>query len=279
MSDSTTTESATTDPPTEDLPEEEQTSDSEKKGTCNLCSNGAPVGYPDMDLTGALLESAGSSYSDLMNELDGVVLTCGLLDQLLASGFFDCEEVKVARKFAGGICGCPPNGANFCDICPNDDQIPLPDKRVGLALDYFPLEQAPTCGQMGQVLTQFKESTRTCFGARTYNYMCGCNNGEMQYFGADNRAKKAALAWITRVSGTLSLLGSILIIWDVLRARSKRASVYHELVCCMSLFDISLSMCYILSSLVTPKYIHGEPSGVYGAQGNDATCTAQGKAR
>jgi hypothetical protein len=149
INDTTTTESEPTDPPTEDQPVEEQTSGSEKKGTCTLCLNGAPVGYPDMDLTGVLLELA-ASYADVLNELDDVVLTCGLLDELLASGFFDCEELDSARLFAAGICGCPPNGADFCNVCPNDDEF-IPYTRQASLLwpwNTFQLDKAPTCEQM-----------------------------------------------------------------------------------------------------------------------------------
>jgi hypothetical protein len=44
----------------------------------------------------------------------------------------------------------------------------------------------------------------------------------------------------------------------------------------MSVFDIFSSIAWALSTLPIPEYEFGETSGIYGAKGNEATCTMQG---
>ena len=95
-------------------------------------------------------------------------------------------------------------------------------------------------------------------------------------FGADTELKRALLAWIPRFSGFLSLSGSILIIFDVLKDRKKRTAVYNQLVLAMSLFDICSSIAWIFSTAPIPENQYGSPTGIYGAIGNEGTCTAQG---
>lgn len=88
------------------------------------------------------------------------------------------------------------------------------------------------------------------------------------------------LAWIPRFTGLVSLLASSLILWDVLKDAKKRRSVYHQLMLGFSLFDMVSSIAFAFSTLPIPinaSYYDKElPSGIYGAKGNDATCTAQG---
>lgn len=50
-----------------------------------------------------------------------------------------------------------------------------------------------------------------------------------------------------------------------------------QIILGVSLFDILGAIAWILSTLPIPKeYENGTPSFIYGAEGNDATCTAQG---
>jgi hypothetical protein len=127
--------------------------------------------------------------------------------------------------------------------------------------------------------------------------------------GANSPAKRAALAWVPRVSGTLSLLGSLYIIVDCARIKTKRIKVLPQLLIMMSVFDVFGSVAYVFSTLPIPAY---DPNGnnegilsgpadnlvipiyinsaststdvvingpIYGAHGNDATCTAQVRAQ
>ena len=66
--------------------------------------------------------------------------------------------------------------------------------------------------------------------------------------------------------------GSTLIVVDVLKKKkSKRFTMYHQLVLGMSFFDIISSAMAILSTVMVPIDV-----GLYQAKGNNATCKAQG---
>jgi hypothetical protein len=84
------------------------------------------------------------------------------------------------------------------------------------------------------------------------------------------------LVWVPRFSALLSMFGSSMIMYDILRDKTKRGSVFHTLMVAMAVFDFLGSIAWALSSLPIPEYEYGEPSGIYGAKGNEATCTAQG---
>ena len=78
---------------------------------------------------------------------------------------------------------------------------------------------------------------------------------------------------IPRVTGTLSFLGSFIILYIILRDRKRKLKrVYHRLLLAYSSIDVLVSMNFALSTLVVPK---GTP-GVWGAQGTIATCEASG---
>jgi len=76
---------------------------------------------------------------------------------------------------------------------------------------------------------------------------------------------------LPRISGTLSMIGSACIVMEVLRNKQKRSKVYHRLLLGMSCVDFIFSSSLAVSTLPIPA-----DSGVYGAKGNDATCTLQG---
>lgn len=73
-------------------------------------------------------------------------------------------------------------------------------------------------------------------------------------------------------TGVLSMIGSGLIINQILRSRSNRKRVYHRLLLAMSICDFNTSFWYSLS---TWPIIKGTP-GVYQPIGTKGLCTAQG---
>lgn len=113
------------------------------------------------------------------------------------------------------------------------------------------------------------ETNPNCKLALGFNYICGCEGPG--YAGADTQAKRRALVWVPRTSAILSLLGSLAIVVDVFRDKVKRKTPYGQLMIAMSVFDFLGSAGYSLTSLPIPSEY-----SVEGAQGNDATCTAQG---
>lgn len=103
------------------------------------------------------------------------------------------------------------------------------------------------------------------------NYVCGCS-GE-GYLGADSLAKQKTLVWLPRVSAMLSMLGSLFIIYDTTKSQAKRKKVMNQLLCGLSIFDIFGALGYVFTTLPIPKdHVYGP---IYGANGNEASCTAQ----
>lgn len=74
------------------------------------------------------------------------------------------------------------------------------------------------------------------------------------------------------VTGALSLLASITIIRKVLKSETKFNSPYSRLVSAMSVYDVIMSLCNMVSSMPIPS----ENPDTWGAIGNKATCTIQG---
>jgi hypothetical protein len=231
------------------------------KSPCSMCLDGTSVPLPDVDLSHLLL---GSS-------LTGDDLTCGVIEDVSRSFEEESQECIDAQSLAG-VCGCPPI-ENACDFCPGED-VGFPDKEVLLALKI--IDVVPTCSQVDAFVTQLKGSSKLCYLAQSVNYVCGCNGGEKDYLGAQTHAQKVALAWVPRISAFLSICGSLMIIYDVLRDQTKRSSVFHTLMVAMSVFDIFGSIAWGLTTLPIPEYEYGETSGMYGAKGNEATCKMQG---
>jgi len=83
-----------------------------------------------------------------------------------------------------------------------------------------------------------------------------------------------ALAIIPHVTGTLSVLGSCWILYDVWTRlkRKKSITTYHRILMGMSVYDAVCSFSLGLSTWPMPI----GTEGVYAAVGNTQTCTAQG---
>ncbi|KAG7337964.1 hypothetical protein IV203_032097 [Nitzschia inconspicua] len=83
-----------------------------------------------------------------------------------------------------------------------------------------------------------------------------------------------ALALVPKVTGSLSLMGSIFVVQDVARDEKKRTeSVYHRIMMGLSIFSGISSVTNFLSTWPIPAY---QSDTVFLATGTTATCTAQG---
>lgn len=81
---------------------------------------------------------------------------------------------------------------------------------------------------------------------------------------------------LTHTCRTL-IQGSLYIIYNVLKRKRNEQTTQHHLLLCMSLIDCTSSIAWGLTTLPVPVTDeNGDPTYVYGARGNDATCTAQG---
>jgi hypothetical protein len=237
------------------------------ESSCSLCPDGSSVALPEEDLRVLLGASASIRGSDLR----GIELTCRVVEAAALTFEEDSQDCRDVR-FVAGVCGCPPI-ENACDFCPGEDLV-YPDREMRIAVTV--LNAVPTCGQINGLGTQVKKGSAMCDLANSVNFVCGCNGGERVYLGAKTHSQKVWLAWVPRISASLSLFGSSMIIYDILRDRTKVGSVFHTLMVAMSLFDIIGSIAWAFSSLPIPVYEYGAPSGIYGAKGNEATCKTQG---
>ena len=181
-------------------------------------------------------------------------------------------------------------GDEQCSFCPNDDVL-YPHRTFALFGSQI------ECWQMQAFFERIKYSVDSvnCRLAQSFNHICGCTGSG--YAGAGTDAKKAALVWLPRVMAILSIMvrcvhffcifamfflcihifdaivyqGSSFIIYDVLRVHTRRSKLLYQLLITLSIFDIVGSIAYAFTSLPTPIRHY-----IYGSNGNDATCTAQG---
>jgi hypothetical protein len=250
---------------------------------CQLCRNWEDlIDFPDTDITGYVrdlsLDVLLGKQEEAWNES---VVTCKDLYQAIPDTLASDSPICVNswRKPFRGICGCPPVGNACNNVC--SEGIRYPDVELSLAKEKYGLNISPTCADFELILRDFRESTPTCLAAKSYSYLCGCNDEVRNYLGATTKPKQAALAWVPRVTGCLSLIGSLLIIYNVTTSPKKRKSFYHQLVSTMSVFDVFGSLAWIVSTAPEPKYepdiaSSDVPTGIYGAIGTPASCTAQG---
>ena len=239
-----------------------------RENACSLCPTGGAVSLLDEDLT--------FFFADRTEIPEGIVPTCQLVEAIAKSYAADSQECTEVQ-YTAGVCGCPPlPDGQGCIFCPEDATgVTLSDKEVAIAGTV--LGFLPTCRQIELMLRQVPQSDEICSMGQVINYLCGCSNGERDYLGAESPSQKRVLQWLPRVSAILSLLGSAYIIWDSVRDKVKRRSVYHQLMFAISVFDVFGSIAWGFTTLPIPKIDEfGEPSTIYGARGTEATCTAQG---
>ncbi|KAL3776736.1 hypothetical protein HJC23_005397 [Cyclotella cryptica] len=154
--------------------------------------------------------------------------------------------------------------ADQCFFCPNNDVL-YPDEIVPLFGGNI------TCWMLQTFFNRMhvRKDSSNCRLVQSMNYICGCNG--TGYAGANTHTKQVVLVWLPRVAAFLSMVGSLFIIYDTLRTRQKRNKLRSQLLSTLSFFDILGSGAYALTTLPTPESDH-----LFGAQGNEQSCTAQG---
>ena len=85
---------------------------------------------------------------------------------------------------------------------------------------------------------------------------------------------------VPRLSGSLSAVSSATIIYLIFRSQTRLSSIYHQIMLCMSIVDITSTLAMVLTTIPMPREMPQEkelgfewPGGRYG---NHATCAAQG---
>jgi hypothetical protein len=90
--------------------------------------------------------------------------------------------------------------------------------------------------------------------------------------GEASLAQSKALAITPKVSSILSLLGSTYIIFDVIKMRTSKRKIYHQILLGMSISDVLASSAWFFTTWPIPPDVFP----AWGASGTQATCTAQG---
>eukprot|EP00980_Cylindrotheca_fusiformis_P004732 scaffold1007_cov142-Cylindrotheca_fusiformis.AAC.3 len=260
------------------------TTDDEEVELCQVCPGMNDVfALPERDVTG-LFKTLGADV--FFPNSDNI--TCSNVYDYLSSkpaNHLLCQEE--AKVFFEGACECPwTHQQKRCGETLNCDVDSFtPDFRLDYLPELIGYPFTPTCQELLWYYQGVPEDTFLCFGAVQTIYVCGC--GIRPYLGATTERQQAALAWILRIAGLLSAIGSSLILWDVFvaskkRNRNRRLTMLQQLVCGLSFFDAFSSIGNMFSTLPIPENLYYEststsrPSSVYGAKGNSATCIAQG---
>jgi len=82
----------------------------------------------------------------------------------------------------------------------------------------------------------------------------------------------AVLAVLVKPSALLSMIGSALIIREIMIDPKKRSLTYHRILFCMSVIDFSTSSWFFVSTWAIPK----DTANVFLASGTEGSCQAQG---
>jgi len=247
-------------------------SDVTPPSTCSLCqqANDDSLAFPDKDVSFYVDYIGFPMPTDI-----SVVITCQMVDLYLRGIELESQTCLDARNLLSGICGCPPpEEEKRCKFCPGEELNP--DTMVYTTEAYgFP---PATCGDIILFTEQRTRDEEICFYARQVRHLCGCNKGEYNYLNSSMiKYGKEKLAWAPRVTGFFSLLGSLYIIWDVIKHHGSNLTVYHELLCGISVFGAIGSVAWMFSSLPIPEFNeYGDPTRIYGAKGTQGTCAAQG---
>ena len=154
-----------------------------------------------------------------------------------------------------------------CRFCPENDVL-FPDKE-------FPLfGKGVKCWHVQKFFdsVDVNADARNCQLAQMMNYVCGCAGPG--YSGASTDTKKAVLAWLPRTMALLSIIGSTFIIYDNVKSPEHRQKVMNHLLIGLSFFDLMGSCAYAFTTFPIPEDHDYGP--IYGAKGNDASCTTQG---
>lgn len=248
-----------------------------REDSCSFCPDGSAVPYPEKQVT------------FFAPQFDGFAPTCEMVEAFTASLSTNDEICSTIFQQISGYCGCPPR-ENYCKFCNGQ---PLKEEFYNVELPFLRSEKAvelsgtggiditPTCEAFYALQYQVEHDVAVgsyCYGSQYATIHCGCNDGQLYYHGTSDIAKHAVIVWLSRAVGLLSLCASILVLIDILRdPKKRRGSTYHQLVGTASVFDMITSIVW----MVGPAAVNANSpdtkldSGIYGANGNTATCRAQ----
>jgi hypothetical protein len=239
-------------------------------------------GCPKPEDACSLCTTDGSSVPDPEKEVPwlaatfgGIVPTCSIVEAYAASlGASDeaCSELLPI----GSHCGCPAL-EDHCVYCPGET---LREEYMSVELPFLDdpgLNITGTCELYYLSQYQIPQDDDRCDLSIYVTFHCGCNDGVLGYLGTSTANQQAFIAWLPRAVALLSLAGSLIVLWDIMRNKKKRASVYHQLITLIAIFDIITSLVWMIGTFAVTEYsnLTGLEWGIYGANGNEASCQAQ----
>jgi len=236
---------------------------------CNLCSNNESVSTPEKVIDSETGQSCG--------ELQDIFRSIKTLDKE------ECLQQQVASYETQRECGCPTT-KDSCRICQAGNIIMNPTDEIVIQDNIFPWTNQ-SCIELDAMLLYVELSNETCTSIQqTSRDICGCMEPQTDPFEFQaagfpgfSEKKLKAMAWMVRPSALLSIVGSVFIMKDIIRDRTKWNSLYHQLVFGMSFFDLSFSTTLAISTLAMPRYnVNGDRNiYIYGAFGTETTCRIQ----
>ena len=90
--------------------------------------------------------------------------------------------------------------------------------------------------------------------------------------GSLSHAQQVSLAFLPKISATLSIVASVWIVLEVLGDKEKQKQLYHRFMAMFAAVDVIMSFVLFLSTWPMQE----ETSGVVWSLGNDMTCNMQG---
>lgn len=273
---------------------------------CKFCPHGDTMEYPDREMPffkkmfgyvptcSDFSELVNSEYDDksiLCEKAYFLATYCGCTTRLgtcLSSDLFHCTE-ESDQYF--------PEDFFFMPLPP---EIAEWVERGSIFGSAFEMETPPNCGVVFSYLYQSSDIV-TCGYVAVYQHVCGCDKATgldlsttlylLNNFGTTTQEGNDLHIWLSRSASILSIIvsalcsrampllvvllisthryfkGTVAIMQDVLRDRSRRKNLYNQIVFLMSCFDFIFSLAWLLSRLPLPaatlsndlhKYYYGE---------------------
>ena len=240
---------------------------------CTLC----PTGDDPSDL-GRPIDIPGGPFPDTCQEL--AVWAAAIPDAKTA----ECDFMRLLAVY----CGCPTT-ANSCSFCPtvdqdadngspiattlsNRDQLLETDDEFRFDLLVPLLGFSPNCAHMESITAQSAAGTEDCQLSSFLATECNCTipaPPTPRYGGARNTRQERVLFVLPKISAVFSLIGSLLIIRDIVY-KVQKYETYQIIMLAISVFDIIGCLSWALSQ-------HAVPDGVKeGGVGNMNTCRTAG---
>lgn len=233
--------------------------------SCTFCPDGSRVADPDREMPW------------LAEFFDGISPTCELAEAYLAS-LPSNDDTCGAIQLLSTYCGCPVV-PDHCVLCKEGLKEEFYDVEIHIrSFDGTSVLFDGTCELLFEMQHQIAGDSTKCDAQKFLVHLCGCNEGLLPYMGTSTVEQQQALLWIPRGMATLSLSASASIFYTILRSRVKRRSVYNQMMLLIAAFDVITSLVWLIGTAAIPEIndVTDQPWGIYGASGNDATCTISG---